>query len=268
MLVLPGSGKSGRLLVDPASTASTGAEVLADNPGIRSAHSKALHDRGELVVALTGTIVAPQSQSGRNRPCAGLRHGRKRIARRMRAAGIRGKSSRRWPVTTIADPNAAKRPDNLGSTMRKLGEIVQDLIARLRGSRGLERGLFREGDGIVRNGKKILMSRDNVLALAKKYGIDLAGVTFSIDKFRRGGGPGKEFYGATMPDGEIKLARDAFMDEEQLARTLAHERFHLDELRNGLPFPWTEDGRRAYEARAYVYEDRWWQEHKHLLERE
>lgn len=157
---------------------------------------------------------------------------------------------------------------NLGSTMRKLGEIVQDLIARLRGSRGLERGLFREGDGIVRNGKKVLMSRDNVLALAKKYGIDLEGVTFSIDKFRRGGGPGKEFYGVTMPDGEIKLARDAFMDEEQLARTLAHERFHLDELRNGLPFPWTEEGRKAYEARAYAYEERWWQEHKHLLEGE
>ncbi|MFD0524469.1 hypothetical protein [Paractinoplanes durhamensis] len=157
---------------------------------------------------------------------------------------------------------------NLGSAMRKLGEIIQDLIARLRGSRGLEHGLLREGDGIVRNGRKILMSRDNVLALAKKYGIDMKGVQLSIDKFRRGGGPGKEFYGATMPDGEIKLARDAFMDEEQLARTLAHERFHLDELRQGLPFPWTEAARRAYEARAYAHEERWWQEHKHLLEGE
>jgi uncharacterized protein YukE len=155
---------------------------------------------------------------------------------------------------------------NLGTMTRKLGEIIQDLIARLRGSRGLERGLFREGDGIVRNGEKILMSRDNVLALADKYGIDLQDVTIDIDKFRRGAGPDKEFYGVTMPDGEIKLARDAFMDEEQLARTLAHERFHLDELRNGLPFPWTEEARKAYEARAYAYEERWWQDHKHLLE--
>lgn len=155
---------------------------------------------------------------------------------------------------------------NLGTMMRRLGEIIQDLIARLHGSRGLERGLFREGDGIVRNGEKILMSRDNVLALAKKYGIDMDDVRFTIDKFRRGGGPGKEFYGATMPDGEIKLARDAFMDEEQLARTLAHERFHLGELRNGLPFPWTEEARKAYEARAYAHEERWWQEHRHLLE--
>jgi uncharacterized protein YukE len=157
---------------------------------------------------------------------------------------------------------------NLGTMVRKLGEIIQDLIARLRGARGLERGLFREGDGIVRNGAKILMSPDNVLAVAKKYGIDMEGVNVTIDKFRRGGGPGKEFYGVTMPDGEIKLARDAFMNEEQLARTLAHERFHLDELRSGMPFPWSENARKAYEGRAYAYEERWWQEHKHLLEGE
>ncbi|TDO38032.1 hypothetical protein C8E87_1674 [Paractinoplanes brasiliensis] len=128
------------------------------------------------------------------------------------------------------------------------------------------RGLFREGDGIVRNGAKILMSRENVLAIAEKYGLDMHGVRFSLDKNRRGSGPGREFYGVTMPDGEIKLARDAFMNEEQLARTLAHERFHLDELRNGHEFPWDEAGRAAYESRAYAYEERWWQAHKHLLE--
>ena len=92
------------------------------------------------------------------------------------------------------------------------------------------------------------------------------GVTFTIDKFRRGSGPGREFYGVTMPDGRITLARDSFMNEEQLARTLAHERFHLDELRSGTPFPWDEAGRAAYEIRAYAFEARWWQQHKHLLE--
>jgi hypothetical protein len=56
LLVLPGSGKPGRLFVDPAGTASTAAEVLVDTPGIRSAQSKVLRDRGELVIALTGTI--------------------------------------------------------------------------------------------------------------------------------------------------------------------------------------------------------------------
>ena len=56
MLVLPGSGRPGRLLVDPSGPAATAAEVLAEAPGIRSAHSRVLRDRGELVVALTGTI--------------------------------------------------------------------------------------------------------------------------------------------------------------------------------------------------------------------
>lgn len=42
---------------------------------------------------------------------AGLQHGRKRVARLMRAAGISGKSPRRWRATTIADPNAGTRPD-------------------------------------------------------------------------------------------------------------------------------------------------------------
>ena len=42
---------------------------------------------------------------------AGLRHGRKRVARLMRAAGLAGKSPRRWRTTTIPDPNAGTRPD-------------------------------------------------------------------------------------------------------------------------------------------------------------
>jgi hypothetical protein len=157
---------------------------------------------------------------------------------------------------------------NLGSLMRRLGDAVQDLIARLRGTHAREDGLFRTGDGIVRNGTKILMTMANVLAVARKYGVGLDDVKIVIDKVRRGRGPGRELYGVTMPDHRIKLARDAFMDEEQLARTLAHERFHLDELRKGLPFPWKDEAREAYETRAYAYEESWWQEHRHLLEGE
>jgi transposase InsO family protein len=43
----------------------------------------------------------------------GRRHGRKRIARLMRAAGIRGKTPKRWKKTTIADPAAAARADRI-----------------------------------------------------------------------------------------------------------------------------------------------------------
>ncbi|GIE98196.1 WXG100 family type VII secretion target [Paractinoplanes rishiriensis] len=156
---------------------------------------------------------------------------------------------------------------NLGSLVRQLGEAVQDLVARLRSTPD-EVGLLRQGDGIARNGVKILMTRQNVLTVAAKYGIDMHGVSFTLDKLRRGSGSGKELYGVTLPNGSITLARDAFVDEEQLARTLAHERFHLDELHSGLPYPWDDVAREAYERRAYAFEKKWWREHKHLLEAE
>jgi transposase InsO family protein len=43
----------------------------------------------------------------------GHRHSRKRIARLMRAAGLRGKAAKRWKKTTIPDPAAAARADRI-----------------------------------------------------------------------------------------------------------------------------------------------------------
>ena len=43
----------------------------------------------------------------------GRRHGRKRIARIMRQAGLRGRAAKRWKKTTIADPAAAARADKI-----------------------------------------------------------------------------------------------------------------------------------------------------------
>jgi len=43
----------------------------------------------------------------------GHRHSRKRVARLMRAAGIGGRAPRRWRKTTIADPAAAARADQI-----------------------------------------------------------------------------------------------------------------------------------------------------------
>jgi hypothetical protein len=151
--------------------------------------------------------------------------------------------------------------------VRRLGELIDELkkiLSRLRGNSGLP--LLREGDGIVRNGKKILMNMDNVRTVAAKYGIDTDRVRVVIDKVRGGSGPGKEFYGVTTPDGRIILTRDAFSDEEQLARTLAHERFHLEDIRKGLRVPAMRKQLDEWEKRAYAYENQWWEEHKHLLD--
>jgi transposase InsO family protein len=59
--------------------------------------------------ASKGTYGAPRIHA--DLVDAGLRHGRKRVARLMRAAGLAGKSPRRWQTTTVADPNAGRRPD-------------------------------------------------------------------------------------------------------------------------------------------------------------
>ncbi|GIM98198.1 IS3 family transposase [Paractinoplanes toevensis] len=58
-----------------------------------------------------GTYGAPRVHA--DLAHAGLRHGRKRVARLMRVAGLAGKSPRRWRTTTIPDPNAGRRPDLL-----------------------------------------------------------------------------------------------------------------------------------------------------------
>jgi hypothetical protein len=55
-LVLPGSGRSGRLLADPSGIAGTAAEVLAETPGIRSVRGRVHRDRGQLVIDLTATL--------------------------------------------------------------------------------------------------------------------------------------------------------------------------------------------------------------------
>jgi transposase InsO family protein len=56
-----------------------------------------------------GTYGAPRVHA--DLADAGLGHSRKRVARLMRAAGLAGKSPRRWRMTTVSDPNAGRRPD-------------------------------------------------------------------------------------------------------------------------------------------------------------
>jgi transposase InsO family protein len=56
-----------------------------------------------------GRYGAPRVHAALHR--AGRRHGKKRIARLMRAAKIRGRTPKRWKKTTIPDPAAAARAD-------------------------------------------------------------------------------------------------------------------------------------------------------------
>jgi hypothetical protein len=56
----------------------------------------------------------------------------------------------------------------------------------------------------------------------------------------------------------VTLTRSAFTNEEQLARMLAHETFHVDQLWSGMGYPETYDASNAWEAAARQYEDEWW----------
>jgi transposase InsO family protein len=81
--------------------ASVSARQLADDEltgHIRQAH-----------LASKGRYGAPRIHAERRR--RGHQHGRKRIARLMRAAGLRGRTPRRWNKTTVPDPAAAARAD-------------------------------------------------------------------------------------------------------------------------------------------------------------
>jgi transposase InsO family protein len=59
--------------------------------------------------ASKGRYGAPRVHASLRR--RGHRHGKKRVARLMRCAGLRGRAPRRWNKTTVPDPAAAARAD-------------------------------------------------------------------------------------------------------------------------------------------------------------
>jgi transposase InsO family protein len=85
-------------------------------------HLKGLSRRDQADAALTSEIQAVHGESkgryGAPRVHAALRrrghsHGRKRVARLMRQAGLAGRAAKRWKKTTIADPAATARADRI-----------------------------------------------------------------------------------------------------------------------------------------------------------
>lgn len=96
------------------------------------------------------------------------------------------------------------------------------------------------------------MSMDTVNSVASKYGIDISGNDISINKAIVG------LRGSTAPDQSITLYRGAFQNEEQLAKTLVHEQYHVADLQAGLPYPTTYDAGSAWEQAAENYANAWW----------
>ncbi|MBT2231543.1 LamG-like jellyroll fold domain-containing protein [Nonomuraea sp. NEAU-A123] len=103
--------------------------------------------------------------------------------------------------------------------------------------------------------ERLPMNMDTVRRVAQDWDIRIDDLTIRIDKKMDGQA------GVTYPNQMVLLRRAAFRSEELLARTLAHERFHVGELRQGLPYPTTNEEADPYEDRAYAFEDDWWDNH-------
>jgi uncharacterized protein YukE len=142
--------------------------------------------------------------------------------------------------------------EHLRGLTGKLGEAVEaikKLLTRLRrgDASSLDR-IKKRGAGPVQ-----LFTQESVRDTAAKYGIEISDLDFSL-----GSRTTRGICGRTLPDGSIVLFPTGFRSEEDLARTLVHERFHRDELASGKPFPKTAEDFDDFEDRAYAHEEQWW----------
>ncbi|HEY3903297.1 MAG TPA: RHS repeat-associated core domain-containing protein, partial [Streptosporangiaceae bacterium] len=99
---------------------------------------------------------------------------------------------------------------------------------------------------------KLPMNMDSVNSVADKYGVDISDNSISINKSVAG------LRGSTAPDGSITLYRGAFENEEQLAKTLVHEQYHVADLAAGLPYPTDYNSGAAWEVAAENHAIEWW----------
>jgi hypothetical protein len=82
--------------------------------------------------------------------------------------------------------------------------------------------------------------------------VGLDGVKVRIHK----SAPRQGMFGQTTPDGVLHLYPNAFRSEEELVKTLGHERTHLWQVKtHGYP---TAAERQLYEDAAEATEGQWW----------
>ncbi|MEE0980747.1 MAG: phage minor capsid protein [Acutalibacteraceae bacterium] len=81
------------------------------------------------------------------------------------------------------------------------------------------------------SGLSIPMQKREVLRICKKYGIDTHGLTFKIQRSEKF--LALNFYGCADYDdiGRIDLMPNAFINEEQMVKTILHEKCHVEQLR-------------------------------------
>jgi hypothetical protein len=150
--------------------------------------------------------------------------------------------------------------------MGRRGSIIRIALQFLRKARrrhGRHRGhdherLYsrRPKKGTLPGPRVTPMNMDSVRDVARRYDIDLRGVQIRIRMHHT------NYFGVTDSRGRVHLARDAFANEEELARTLFHERYHVEQLRRGMRYPTNDAEDAVFERPAYEAEERWWNSHR------
>ena len=99
------------------------------------------------------------------------------------------------------------------------------------------------------------MQKRVVNQVSRDAGVGLDGVSVKIN--RDSDLIGRGLFGHTSPDGTITLYPDAFGSEEDLVRTIGHERMHV--MQTGLYGPASSlEQEGAWERAAYGSEDQFW----------
>ncbi|GAA4259770.1 hypothetical protein [Dactylosporangium darangshiense] len=140
--------------------------------------------------------------------------------------------------------------------LRRLGDLIRELRTLLHELRdgehvaddALHRASPKRGAGPVQP-----YNMDSVRKIAETYGIDISELTIEFADVKCRGRQGN-----TFPNGNTRLFVPAFRSEEDLARTLVHELYHLHDIKAGKPFPRTEAELDLWEDRAYAHEQEWW----------
>ena len=112
---------------------------------------------------------------------------------------------------------------------------------------------------------KIPMQKRKVKEIAQKYGVDTSGLTIKIQRSEKL--LSLSIFGSTdyKNIGRIDLFPNAFIDEEQLIRTLVHEKHHISQLKK-YGYQYVQDHLSEMEKEAYAFEENWFINQKKVKE--
>jgi hypothetical protein len=134
--------------------------------------------------------------------------------------------------------------------LQRLEPRIRDFVADA--GRQPDLHLPRTGSAAAGAGGRLPQDMNLVKRIAAQAGVGLDGVKLEIRK----SAPRQGMFGQTTRDGVIRLFPNAFRSEEELVKTLGHERTHVWQVTTyGYP---TKAEREQFEASARATEAQWW----------